>query len=256
MSKSALITGGSRGIGFGIASELAKAGFNLVINGVRPLEAVKPAIDELKGLGVDVVYAQGDVSNREDHKRIIQTAISSFKQINVLVNNAGIAPRERIDILKATEDMYDEVLNTNLKGPYFLTQSIANKMVEWKKQNDSIFYCIINVSSISATVVSTNRGEYCISKAGIAMATKLWAARLGEYKIPVYEIQPGVIYSDMTAGVAEKYDRLLTEGLSIQRRWGQPKDAGKVATAMATGMLPYSTGQVVMVDGGMTIQRL
>jgi len=174
----------------------------------------------------------------------------------VLINNAGIAPRERQDILEATEDIFDEVLTTNLKGPYFLTQLFANQMVQQKKSNPDFRACIINVSSVSATVASVNRGEYCISKAGIAMATKLWAARLGEFDIPVYEIQPGVIKTDMTAGVTEKYDRLFEQGLSIQKRWGTPEDIGKVAVAMATGMLPYSTGQVIMVDGGMTVQRL
>jgi 3-oxoacyl-[acyl-carrier protein] reductase len=256
MKKSALITGGSRGIGLGIAVELAKARFNLVINGVRKQEAVQPILDSLKMFGVEVIYAQGDVSKKEDRENIFQTVITRFGHLNVLVNNAGIAPRERKDILEATEDIFDEVLTTNLKGPYFLTQLFANQMVQQKKEKPDFSGCIINVSSVSATVASVNRGEYCISKAGIAMATKLWAARLGEFDIPVYEIQPGVIKTDMTAGVTEKYDRLFEEGISIQKRWGTPEDVGKVAAAMATGMLPYSTGQVVMVDGGMTIQRL
>ena len=252
----ALITGGSRGIGFGIAIELAKAGFNLAINGVREQKAVQPVLDGLKMFGARVIYAQGSVADSTDRQKIFDTVISEFGHLNVLVNNAGIAPRERKDILEATEDIFDEVLETNLKGPYFLTQLFANHMVQQKKENPDFSGCIINVSSVSATVASVNRGEYCISKAGIAMATKLWAARLGEYGIPVYEIQPGVIKTDMTAGVTEKYDRLFEQGLSIQKRWGTPEDIGKVAAAMATGMLPYSTGQVVLVDGGMTVQRL
>ncbi len=256
MKKTALITGGSRGIGFGIAVELAKARFNLVINGVRQQDRIQPILDGLKLFGVKVVYAQGDISKEEDRKNIFQTVISEFGQLNVLVNNAGIAPRERKDILEATEDIFDEVITTNLKGPYFLTQLFANQMVEQKKLYPEISCCIINVSSVSATVASVNRGEYCISKAGIAMATKLWAARLGEFNIPVYEIQPGVIKTDMTAGVTEKYDKLFAQGISLQKRWGTPEDVGKVAAAMATGMLPYSTGQVVVVDGGMTVQRL
>jgi NAD(P)-dependent dehydrogenase (short-subunit alcohol dehydrogenase family) len=174
----------------------------------------------------------------------------------VLVNNAGIAPPERKDILEATEESFEYVLNVNLQGPYFLTQLAAKQMIELKKQNPDEFFCIINVSSVSATVASVNRGEYCISKAGIAMATKLWAARLGEFDIPVYEIQPGVIKTDMTSGVQEKYDRLFQQGLAIQQRWGTPEDIGKVAAAMASGNMPYSTGQVVMVDGGMTVHRL
>lgn len=256
MKKTVLITGGSRGIGLGIAIELAKAGFNLAINGVRKQVFVQPVIDGLKMFGADVIYAQGDVSKKEDREKIVQTVISKFGQLNVLVNNAGIAPRERKDILEASEEIYDEVLETNLKGPYFLTQLFARHMVEMKKNSPDFSCCIINVSSVSATVASVNRGEYCISKAGIAMATKLWAARLGEFNIPVYEIQPGVIKTDMTSAVTEKYDRLFEQGLTIQKRWGLPEDVGKVAAAMATGMLPYSTGQVVLVDGGMTVQRL
>jgi 3-oxoacyl-[acyl-carrier protein] reductase len=252
----ALITGSSRGIGLGIAKELAKAGFNLAVNGVRKQEAVQPILDGLKMFGVDVIYVQGDVSKKTDRDNIFNTVISEFGSLNVLVNNAGIAPRERKDILEATEDIFDEVLETNLKGPYFLTQLFARHMVEMKKSNPDFSCCIINVSSVSATVTSVNRGEYCISKAGIAMSTKLWAVRLGEFNIPVYEIQPGVIKTDMTAGVTEKYDRLFEQGLSIQKRWGLPEDVGKVAAAMATGMMPYSTGQVVLVDGGMNIQRL
>jgi 3-oxoacyl-[acyl-carrier protein] reductase len=256
MEKLALITGGSRGIGLGIARELANAGFNLAINGVRPQNSVQSVLNELKEFGVEVIYAQGDVSKKEDRQQIFQKITKKFGRLNVLVNNAGIAPRERKDILEASEEIFDEVLNINLKGPYFLTQLFANHMLDIKKENPEFECCIINVSSVSAIVASVNRGEYCISKAGIAMATKLWAARLGEFDIPVYEIQPGVIATDMTAGVTAKYDRLFEQGLTIQKRWGMPEDVGKVAMAMATGLLPYSTGQVVMVDGGMTTQRL
>lgn len=253
---SALITGGSRGIGLGIAKELAKVGFNLAINGVRTQESVQPVLDELAAFGVKIIYAQGDVSKKKDRENILQTVVSEFGQLNVLINNAGIAPKERKDILEASEKSFEYVLDINLKGPYFLTQLFANHMVEQKKNNSKFECCIINVSSVSATVASVNRGEYCISKAGIAMATKLWAARLGEYNIPVYEIQPGIIKTDMTSGVIEKYDKLFEAGLSIQKRWGLPEDIGKVAASMATGMMPYSTGQVVLVDGGMTVQRL
>jgi 3-oxoacyl-[acyl-carrier protein] reductase len=256
MKKTALVTGGSRGIGLGIAIELAGAGFNLAINGIRPLEDLGEVLDELRGIGVEVAYFQGNISIKEDRIRIFEEVISRFGKLNVLVNNAGIAPRERKDLLEASEEIYDEVMDINLKGPYFLTQLFARHMVDIKKNSPDFECCIINVSSVSAIVASVNRGEYCISKAGIAMATRLWAARLGEYDIPVYEIQPGVIATDMTSGVTEKYNRLFDQGLSIQRRWGLPQDVGKVAVAMATGMLPYSTGQVVMVDGGMTVQRL
>lgn len=255
-NKTALITGGSRGIGLGIAIELAKARFSLIINGVRNEDAVQPVLTGLRAFGVKVVYAQGDVSKKQDRENILQTVISEFGQLNVLVNNAGIAPKERKDILEATEESFEMLMDINLKGPYFLTQLFANHMVEQKKKDEAFESCIINVSSVSATVASVNRGEYCISKAGIAMATKLWAARLGEFGIPVYEIQPGIIKTDMTSGVTEKYDKLFADGLAIQKRWGLPEDIGKVAASMASGMMPYSTGQVVMVDGGMTVQRL
>jgi len=256
MSKIAFVTGGTRGIGLGIATELAKSGFDLAVNGVREEAAVKPVLEDLKKHGVQVIYVRGDVSNKDDRQRMIEEIIDRFGKINVLINNAGIAPPERKDILEATEESFEYVLKINLQGPYFLTQLVANQMIRLKQQNPEDFFCIVNVSSVSATVASVNRGEYCISKAGIAMATKLWAVRLGEFNIPVYEIQPGVIKTDMTSGVQEKYDRLFQQGMAIQQRWGTPEDIGKVAAAMASGNMPYSTGQVVMVDGGMTVQRL
>jgi len=256
MRKVALVTGGTRGIGLGIAIELARVGFDLAINGVREEAEVNSVLDDLREYGIQVTYFQGDISSKDDRHKIVEAVFRQFSRINVLVNNAGIAPHERRDILEATEESFDLVLNTNLRGPYFLTQMIANRMIDMKMRIPEEFYCIINISSVSASVASVNRGEYCISKAGIAMATKLWASRLGEFDIPVYEIQPGVIRSDMTSGVTEKYDKLFHDGLAIQQRWGLPEDVGKVAAAMASGSMPYSTGQVVMVDGGMTIQRL
>ena len=256
MKRTAFITGGTRGIGLGIAIEMAGSGFNIAVNGVREEAMVKSALDQLSSFGVEVNYFRGDVSKKEDRRRIVDAAIERFGKINVLVNNAGIAPSERKDILEASEESFVHVLNVNLQGPYFLTQLVANKMIRMKEKYPVEFFCIINISSVSATVASVNRGEYCISKAGIAMATKLWASRLGEFDIPVYEIQPGVIRTDMTAGVTEKYDRLFQSGMAIQRRWGTPSDIGKVAAAMASSSMPYSTGQVVKVDGGMTIPRL
>jgi len=256
MKKVALITGGSRGIGLGIATQLAKAGFDLAIDDLHDEASVESVLEGLKTFGGQVIYIRGDISVKEDRERMINKVLGYFGQLNILVNNAGIAPRERKDILEATEESFELVLNINLKGPYFLTQQAANHMIGLKKKDPSQFCCIINISSVSASVVSTNRGEYCISKAGIAMSTQLWAARLGEYDIPVYEIQPGVISTDMTSGVKEKYDRLFEQGMAVQKRWGTPGDIGKVAAAMCLGSMPYSTGQVVKVDGGMTIQRL
>ena len=256
MKKIALITGGTRGIGLGIATELANAGFNLALSGQRDETSIESVLEDLRKLECEVAYFRSDVSSSADRSKLVEAVIKRFDRVNVLVNNAGVSPKERRDILDATEESFEHVLHINLQGPYFLTQLIANLMIESKKQVPEEFFCIINVSSVSATVASVNRGEYCISKAGIAMATKLWASRLGEFDIPVYEIQPGVIRTDMTSGVQEKYDQMFRNGLSIQQRWGLPEDVGKVAAAMAAGNMPYSTGQVVMVDGGMTVPRL
>lgn len=256
MKKVALITGGSRGIGFGIAIALAKSGFDIAVNGVRPGEGVQDAMNALKQYGVDAIYCQGNIASTADRNSIIAMVKEHYGMLHVLVNNAGIAPRERRDILDATEESYDEVMSTNLKGCYFLTQKAANWMIEQKQRDTNFSGCIINVSSISATVASVNRGEYCLSKAGLSMATQLFAVRLGEYNIPVYEVRPGIISTDMTAGVKEKYDTLIGEGLCIQKRWGEPDDVGKVVAALAKGDFLYSTGQVIMVDGGMTIPRL
>ena len=256
MKPVALITGGSRGIGLGIAKSMLKAGYCLAINGVRPTDQIKELLAELNNTGGEVIYCQGNIASSEDRSKIISEVKSHFGRLNVLVNNAGVAPKERNDILVATEESFDWVLNINLKGPYFLTQLVARWMIEQKNINPKDTFSIINISSVSATFASVNRGDYCISKAGTTMATKLWAVRLGEYEIPVYEIQPGIIRTDMTAGVEEKYDKLIEEGLTLQKRWGDPKDIGKTVAALATGMIPYATGQVINTDGGMTIQFL
>jgi NAD(P)-dependent dehydrogenase (short-subunit alcohol dehydrogenase family) len=203
-----------------------------------------------------VVYCQGDIANPDERKKIVEEIKNQWGDLHILVNNAGIAPKERKDILEADEKSYDRLMNVNLKGPYFLTQQVANWMIKQKIKNPKNPFTIINISSVSATTASVNRGDYCISKAGISMATKLWAARLGEFDIPVYEVQPGVIRTDMTAGVIEKYDKLIAEGLTIQKRWGNPEDLGKTVVALASGMIPYATGQVIKTDGGMTIQTL
>jgi 3-oxoacyl-[acyl-carrier protein] reductase len=256
MKKVALVTGGSRGIGLGIAQELAINGFDVAINGVRAQSAVEDVLEALRKTGADVIYCQGDLASKEDRKGILHQVKDHFGRLNVLVNNAGIAPRERRDILEATEESFDEVISTNLKGNYFLTQQAANWMIALKQEDKAFQACIVNVSSISATVASINRGEYCISKAGISMATQLFAVRLGEFDIPVFEVRPGVIMTDMTSGVKDKYDKLIAGGLCVTPRWGFPEDVGKVVSTLALGNFPYSTGQVIMVDGGLTLQRL
>jgi NAD(P)-dependent dehydrogenase (short-subunit alcohol dehydrogenase family) len=258
MSKIALITGGSRGIGFGIAEKLAAEKWDIVINGVRPEDAVAEPMAKLRALGVRVGYARGDVGSIEG-RQAIHAATQAFTggaSINVLVNNAGVAPKVRADLLETSEESYDYVVDTNLKGVFFLTQLFARDMVAAKKTDPSFFGAIINITSVSATVVSVNRGEYCIAKAGLSMLTQLFAARLGGDGIPVYEVRPGVIKTDMTVGVTEKYDKLIANGLCVQPRWGFPEDVGKSVAALARGDFPYSTGQVIMVDGGMTLSRL
>lgn len=252
----ALVTGGSRGIGLAIAEHLARAGFNLAINGMRPAEAVVSTLETLQATGAEVLYCQGDIGSTEARAAMLDKIRQHYGALHVLVNNAGVAPKERKDLLEATEESFAYVVGTNLQGPYFLSQAAANWMVEQKQDDPEWQGCIINVGSISATVASVNRGEYCVAKAGIAMMTTLFAARLGEYAIPVYEIRPGVTKTDMTAGVQEKYDKLIADGLCVTPRWGFPEDVGKAAAALARGDFPYSTGQVIMVDGGLTLPRL
>jgi 3-oxoacyl-[acyl-carrier protein] reductase len=256
MKKVALVTGGARGIGFGIAQALAHAGCDLVLCGMRTAEAVEDAMAQLRSSGVEVLYVRANVADRVARRDLVEAARSRFGRLNLLVNNAGIAPKTRADILDATEESFDDVIGTNLRGPYFLTQSVARWMIERRKGDAAFWGCVVNISSISADVASINRGEYCISKAGVAMATKLWATRLGEFGIPVYEVRPGIIKTDLTSGVASKYDQLLRSGLTVQPRWGTPEDVGRAVAALARGDFPYSSGSVFMVDGGLSVQRL
>jgi NAD(P)-dependent dehydrogenase (short-subunit alcohol dehydrogenase family) len=256
MNRVALVTGGGRGIGFGVAQALAMEGFDLALCGVRDEGMVKDALETLRATGRDILYVQADVSVKEDRAALVAAVRRHFGRLHVLVNNAGVAPTVRADILEATEESFERLIRINLQGPYFLTQAVANWMIEQKRSDPDYKSCIINVSSISATVASVTRGDYCISKAGISMATKLFATRLGEYDVPVFEIRPGLIKTDMTSAVTAKYDKLIGEGLLLQSRWGLPEDVGRAAAMVARGDLAYSTGQVLMVDGGQTIQRL
>ena len=257
MSKIALITGGSRGIGFGIAEKLAAEKWDLVINGVRPEEAVAAPLAALRQQGGRVGYARGDIGSHAGRAAIIAaTRTFAGGPINLLVNNAGVAPKVRADLLETSEESYDHVVDTNLKGVFFLTQVFARDMVAAKKADPQFAATIITITSISATVVSINRGEYCIAKAGLSMLSQLFATRLGPAGVLVYEVRPGVIKTDMTAGVTEKYDKLIGEGLCVQPRWGHPADIGRSVAALARGDFPFSTGQVIMGDGGLTIPRL
>ena len=257
MKKTALVTGGSRGIGLGIAQALAREGWTIVINGVRPEESVAESLGSIHDLGVEAFYAQGDIGSESGRQGILEVAHGvAGGALNLLVNNAGVAPKQRLDLLETTEESYDFVLDTNLKGAFFLTQAASNAMVARRKREPEFAAAIVNVSSISATVASVNRGEYCIAKAGLSMVTSLFAARLGEFNIPVYEVRPGVTKTDMTSGVSEKYDKLIENGLCVTKRWGFPEDVGKAVASLSRGDFPYSTGQVIMIDGGLTLPRL
>jgi NAD(P)-dependent dehydrogenase (short-subunit alcohol dehydrogenase family) len=256
LKRAALVTGGSRGIGRGIAEALADSGFNLAINGVRPESDVKEVRTALRKRGADVIYCRGDLASAGDRSQIIDSVRKHFGRLDVLVNNAGVAPNARADILEASEESFDRVLGINLKGPYFLTQLAARWMIEQRKSDSAFAGVIVNISSVSATEASINRGDYCISKAGIAMATQLWAHRLAEFGIAVYEIRPGIIHTDMSAAVAEKYDRLIANGLTVENRWGEPDDVGRAVAMLARGELSYATGNVLNIDGGLTLRRL
>ncbi len=252
----ALVTGGTRGIGLAIALELARSGFNVAVNGRRPESDVSDALGAIEGEGAQAAYVRGDIGDDDSRSAILGAIRERFGRLDTLVNNAGVAPDVRADITEMSEASYDRVMGINLRGPFFLTQAVARWMLEQRQTDNSFRGSIINVSSVSATVVSINRGEYCISKAGIAMATQLWAARLSEYGIGVFELRPGVIETDMTSGVKEKYDALFEQGLTVERRWGKPEDVGRAAAMLARGELTYATGQVITIDGGLTLPRL
>ena len=255
--KSAIVTGSSRGIGRGVVLALAKAGFNCVVNYARNAAAAQEVAATARAAGVSAAIVKADVSVRKDREGLVTAAMEAFGRIDVLVNNAGVAPDVRADILDATEQSFDRLIGTNLKGPYFLTQLVARRMIEQAKNGTISNPKIITISSISAYTASTNRGDYCISKAGLSMMTKLYAARLAEYGINVYEIRPGIVETDMTGPVKAKYDKLiLEEGITPIRRWGRPEDVGRAVVAIATDLLPFSTGQVVDVDGGFHLRRL
>ena len=259
----AIVTGSSRGIGKGIALELAKLGFDIVISHFdfdtqgKPDKAMgQKTQKEIKALRVESEVIRADVSNAEDRKKLVDLAKAKFGRCDMLCNNAGVAPTKRIDILEVTEQSYDRVMTINLKGPYFLTQLVANWMIKQKKQYPDRNYRIVNTGSMSAYTSSPARGEYCISKAGIGMMTMLYADRLAEYGIGVFEIRPGIIQTDMTSMVKEKYDKLIAEGITPIKRWGQPEDIAKAVGAIAQGRLDFSTGQVINVDGGFHLRRL
>jgi NAD(P)-dependent dehydrogenase (short-subunit alcohol dehydrogenase family) len=249
----ALVTGGSRGIGRGICLALARHGYAVAINYAGNADAARET-QTLFGNAADTLLCQADVGVEADRERLVNEVLAHWGRIDVLVNNAGITSVGRRDILEAGEESWERVLAVNLKGPFFLCQRVAREMIP--RLTHLAHPTLINISSLSAYTVSTNRGDYCVSKAGLSIVTKLFAARLAEYGIRVYEVCPGVIDTDMTAGNREHYDRLLAEGLTPIRRWGTAEDVGKAVAALAIGQFPYSTGDVFHVDGGFHLRRL
>jgi NAD(P)-dependent dehydrogenase (short-subunit alcohol dehydrogenase family) len=257
----ALVTGSSRGIGRGIALALAGRSWTVVVHYRGSAEAAQEtlrAVERAGGGGTRTagIVVQADIAAARDRQRLVETILDQLGRIDLLVNNAGMAPRQRVDILQVSEASYDEVMAVNLKGPFFLTQQVARAMIDLLQAGTIRDPKIVNIGSLSAYTSSPSRGEYCLSKAGVAMMTALYADRLAEYGVNVYEVRPGIVETDMTRAVQDKYDRLIAEGLTPIRRWGQPGDVAAAVVALAEGYLPFSTGEVINVDGGFHIRRL
>ncbi len=252
----AIVTGASRGIGREIALELARREYAVVVNYAISAAAADEVVGEIQAAGAQAVAVQANVAVPADRANLVQSALDHFGRIDVLVNNAGITSPGRLDLLAATEENWDTVLDTNLKGPFFLTQAVANEMLRLRAARIIARGTIINISSLSAYTVSTNRADYCVSKSAIEMLTKLFAARLADEGIAVFEIRPGIIVTDMTSAVQEKYDGLIADGLLPIKRWGTPADVAAAVAALVTGSFPYSTGDVFNVDGGFHLRRL
>ena len=256
MSRIALVTGGTRGIGLGIARALAKEGWQLALCGVRPPADIGDVLESLRALSDRVEYSRADIANPEHRAALVAHVRDSFGCVNALVNNAGRAPRVRADLLDASEESFDELIRTNLQGPYFLTQAIAREMLERRRAEPQFPATIVFVTSVSAELASTMRGDYCVSKAGLSMAARLFATRLAAERIPVYEVRPGIIATDMTAPVKDTYDRRIADGLVPEPRWGHPEDVGNGVAALLRGDLSYATGSVLHIDGGLSLPRL
>ena len=259
----ALVTGGTRGIGQAIAAQIASLGFDIAIShwDLGPDGVPDPAAGHgtealIQAAGSACLSVATNVADSADRQRLIDEVRTRFGRCDMLVNNAGVAPTQRNDLLEATEESFDRVMSINLRGPYFLTQLMANWLIAQKADDEHFTGRIVNISSISAYTASPGRGEYCLSKAGVSMMTKLYAARLGEYGIGVFEIRPGIIETDMTAGVKDKYNALIADGLTPLRRWGHPQDVARAVGAVAEGKLDFSTGTAIDVDGGFNVQRL
>lgn len=254
--KVALVTGASRGIGRSIALELASLGYAVAVNYATRPDAAEAVVDQIRAAGGQAIPLRGDVGADADRRTMINRVVDQFGRLDVLVNNAGITSQGRKDLLEATEESWDLVFDTNLKGPFFLTQLAANTMIALRHAGTTAGGKIINISSVSAYAVSTNRADYCMTKAALGMMTHLFALRLADEQIQVFEVCPGVIQSDMTAAVKEKYDRLIEEGLWPIRRWGQPDDVARAVAAIVSDYFPFTTGQRIDIDGGFHIRKL
>jgi NAD(P)-dependent dehydrogenase (short-subunit alcohol dehydrogenase family) len=252
----ALVTGGTRGIGLGIARALARRGYDLALSGQRAASEVEAVLSSLAPSGAATHYVRSNIASADDRAALVDELLSRFGRIDVLVNNAGRAPRIRADLLEATAESFDEVLATNLGGPYFLTQSVARAMIDLRRRDPASKPSIVFITSVSAEMASPHRGEYCVSKAGLAMAARLFATRLAAEGIAVFDVRPGVIDTDMTAPVRDSYDRRIADGLIPAGRWGTPDDVGAAVAALVAGDVPYATGSVFHVDGGLHLPRL
>jgi NAD(P)-dependent dehydrogenase (short-subunit alcohol dehydrogenase family) len=252
----ALVTGASRGIGRAIAIELGRIRYDVLINYRANAAEAERTLEEVKVVGARGDTFGADVGNDDDRQRLVTHTRERFGRLDLLVNNAGIAPEKRMDLLETSMESFDRLLNVNLKGPFFLSQLVARWMIEQKDSIHDYAPAIVNIGSVSAYAASPERAEYCVAKAGMAMMTKVFAARLAEEGINVYEIRPGVIATDMTAAVKEKYDKQIADGLTPIKRWGTPEDVGRAVAAIAAGSFPFSTGEVINVDGGFHLRRL
>ena len=256
-SRVAVVTGGSRGIGRGIVRELAKLGFAIGINYRSDASAAASARDEAIELGATkVALLKADISDIEESQALVESAVAELGPLDLWVNNAGIAPDVRLDMLETTAASWDRVLATNLRGPFFLTRAVAQSMIKRKEGDDAADPQIVFITSVSSVMASVARGEYCVAKAGLSMVARLFAVRLAEHGVRVHEIRPGIIATEMTGSVKELYDRRIAAGLSPIRRWGTPEDVGRAVSAIASGAFPFSTGTVFDIDGGLQLPRL
>jgi 3-oxoacyl-[acyl-carrier protein] reductase len=252
----ALVTGGTRGIGLGIARALASRGYDLALSGLRAAQDVTATASALEASGGVVHYLRSDIASAGDRAALVNEVQARFGRVDVLVNNAGRAPKVRADLLDASADSFEEVIATNLEGPYFLTQAVARTMIDLRRREPAARPAIVFITSVSAEMASPHRGEYCVSKAGLAMTARLYATRLAAEGVAVFDVRPGIIDTDMTAPVRETYDRRIADGLVPAGRWGTAEDVGAAVVALVAGDVPYATGSILYVDGGLHIPRL